>query len=155
MQYAFFIIILHRPFVAKHYIQPRPAVGAGPEHARSMCIQSATEIAQLVSQYSRQYSLRRANILVVQASFTAALILVYATVSENTPHVQAGLSAHLNTCCHALAELGNVYESATRTLDILLSVKRTWQARLVATFGEKRPRRREGTERRKRRAVMS
>lgn len=131
MQYAFCLLILHRPFVAKHYIQPYPRVGKGPEHARSMCIQSAIDIAKLLGEYERRYSLQRANVLVVHMAFNAALILVYATVSEMDRPTYISLSSHLDTCCRTLAELGNAYESASRTLDILLSVKRMWQARLV------------------------
>jgi hypothetical protein len=42
-------------------------------------------------------------------------------------------------CCRTLAELGNVFNNAARTLDVLLHVKRTWQARLVvASAGSKR-----------------
>lgn len=131
---------LHRPFVAKRYIQPFPRVGKGPEHARMMCVQSATDIAKLIGEYERRYSLRRANVLLVHMAFTAALILVYATVSEMNRHTHAQLSSHLDVCCHALSELGVSYESASRSLDILLSVKRMWQARLVAgSVRQKRP----------------
>lgn len=138
MQYAFLIIILHRPFVAKHYIQPSPPVGRGHLHAREMSVRSAVEIAELLSIYEKQYSMRQANVQVVHITFTAALILVYATVSENNPQDHQELALHLETCCHALAELGGSFESATRTLDVLLSVKRAWKARLVADIGSKR-----------------
>lgn len=131
MQYAFCLLILHRPFVAKHYIQPYPLVGKGPEHARRMCVQSAIDIARLIGEYERRYSLQRANVLLVHMAFNAALILVYATVSEMDRPTHVHLTSHLDVCCRALAELGNAYESASRTLDILLSVKRMWQARLV------------------------
>jgi hypothetical protein len=139
MQHAFCIMILHRPFVAKSYIQPYPRVGAGHEHARSMCVKSAIDIAKLIGGYKLRFSLRRANVLFVHIAFTAALILVYAAVSELENRDRTQISAHLDVCCQALAELGNVFESASRTLDILLSVKRMWQARLVGSFHRKRP----------------
>ncbi|KAH7207840.1 fungal-specific transcription factor domain-containing protein [Fusarium redolens] len=139
MQHAFCIMILHRPFVAKSYIQPYPRVGAGHEHARSMCVNSAIDIAKLIGGYKLRFSLRRANVLFVHMAFTAALILVYAAVSELENHDRTQVTAHLDVCCQALAELGNVFESASRTLDILLSVKRMWQARLVGSFHRKRP----------------
>lgn len=138
MQYALFVIILHRPFVSKHYIQPSPLVGSGHVHARKMCVSSAVDIAKLLHLYEQEHSLRRANIQMVHVAFTAALILVYATISENDPHNHRELSVHTETCCYALAELGHVFENASRTLDVLLSVKRMWQARLVATAGTKR-----------------
>ncbi|KAI3572601.1 fungal-specific transcription factor domain protein [Fusarium oxysporum f. sp. albedinis] len=139
MQHAFCIMILHRPFVAKSYIQPYPRVGAGHEHARSMCVKSAIDIAKLIGGYKLRFSLRRANVLFVHMAFTAALILVYAAVSELENHDRTQVTVHLDVCCQALAELGNVFESASRTLDILLSVKRIWQARLVGSFHRKRP----------------
>ncbi|XEV01239.1 hypothetical protein FSHL1_006526 [Fusarium sambucinum] len=134
MQYAFCIMILHRPFVAKSYIQPYPRVGAGHKHARSMCVQSAIDIAKLIQDYKTRFSLRHANILFVHMAFTAALILVYAIISDLEDCDRTQLSAHLDVCCQALAELGNVFEGASRTLETLLSVKRMWQARPVSSF---------------------
>lgn len=139
MLYEYLIILLHRPFVAKRYIQPHPLVGSGPEHAREMCVRSASRISNLLSTYEEQYSLSQVNVLVVQISFSAALILVYATVSERDIQNHRRLTGNLEMCCRALAELGNVFNNAARTLDVLLHVKRTWQARLVAaSAGSKR-----------------
>ncbi|KAH7123156.1 fungal-specific transcription factor domain-containing protein [Dactylonectria macrodidyma] len=139
MQYALFVINLHRPFVAKHYIQPEPPVGPGHLHAREMCISSAIEIAKLLRIFESQYTLSRSNVQMVYIAFTAALILVYATIAENNDESHRDLPFHLGTCSHALAELGNIFPNANRTLDVLLKVKRSWQARLVAaTTGPKR-----------------
>lgn len=139
MLYEYLIILLHRPFVAKRYIQPRPLVGKGPEHAREMCVRSASRISILLSWYETQHSLSQVSILVVQITFSAALVLVYATVSERDIENHRRLTGHLEMCCRTLAELGNVFNNATRTLDVLLHVKRTWQARLVAaSAGSKR-----------------
>lgn len=139
MLYEYLIILLHRPFVAKRYIQPHPLIGEGPEHAREMCVRSASRISILLSFYEEQHSLSQVNILVVQITFSAALILVYATVSERDIENHRRLTAHLEMCCRALAELGHVFNNAARTLDVLLHVKRTWQARLVAaSAGSKR-----------------
>ncbi|KAJ3543095.1 hypothetical protein NM208_g3760 [Fusarium decemcellulare] len=139
MQYSLFVITLHRPFVAKHYIQPEPPVGPGHLHAREMCIRSAVEIAKFLRMFERQFSLQRSNVQMVYITFTAALILVYATLAENNHESHRNLSTHLATCSHALAELGNIFPNANRTLDVLLKVKRSWQARLVAaTIGSKR-----------------
>lgn len=139
MLFAYLVIVLHRPFVAKHYIQPSPPVGLGHLHAREMCIRAALQIAKLLSEYKKQYSLRHASILVVQAVFSAALILVYATVSQDDQDSHQELSAELEVCSHTLAELGDTFESASRSLDVLLKIKRTWQARLVGPpVGSKR-----------------
>lgn len=139
MLYEYLIILLHRPFVAKRYIQPHPLIGRGPEHAREMCVRSASRISILLSIYEEQHSLSQVNVLVVQITFSAALILVYATVSEREIENHRRLTSHLEMCCRALAELGHVFNNAARTLDVLLHVKRTWQARLVAaSAGSKR-----------------
>lgn len=139
MLYEYLAILLHRPFVAKRYIQPHPLVGRGPQHAREMCVRAASHISVLLSWYEERYSLSQINIQVVQITFSAALILVYATVSESNAQSHQQLTGHLDMCCRALAELGNTFNNASRTLDVLLHVKRTWQARLVAaSAGSKR-----------------
>lgn len=138
MQYHVFIIILHRPFVSKRGIQPYPPRGEGHMHARKMCLESAIEIARLLEAHESQFSLCIMNTQVVHMAFTGALILVYATISESDRQRHGELSRHLATCCRALAELGEIFENATRSLDTLLTIKRTWQARLVAGAGYKR-----------------
>lgn len=139
MLFEYLTILLHRPFVAKRYIQPYPLVGRGTQHAREMCVRAASRVAILLSWYEERYSLSYVNIQVVQITFSAALILFYATVSEGNPQSHRKLTGHLEMCCRALAELGNTFSNATRTLGVLLHVKRTWQARLVAaSAGSKR-----------------
>lgn len=139
MLYAYLVIVLHRPFVAKHYIQPFPPVGPGHLHARDSCIRAALQISKLLSLYKAQHSLRYASILMVQIVFSAALILVYATISQDDSDSHQELSAELETCSHALVELGDTFENASRSLDVLLRIKRTWQARLVGPpVGSKR-----------------
>ena len=138
MHFALFKIVLHRPFVSKHYIQPSPLVGRGHLHAREMCVRSAVDISKLIACYQSQYGLRRCSVLVVHIVFSAALILVYATLSQSDNYLSDALQPHLETCCQALAELGSTFENAARTLEVLLAVKRTWQARMVVGFSNKR-----------------
>lgn len=135
MQYNLLVIVLHRPFCAKRYIQPQPLIGKGPLHAREMCIRSAVEISNLISCYKTQYTLRRASIQLVHVTFTAALILVYAIISGVMRDLYPDLSSHLDVCCHALADMGEAFENSARALDILLAIKRSWQARMVSSFG--------------------
>jgi hypothetical protein len=96
-----------------------------------MCIKSAVDIARLLACYKRLYTFRRANIQIVHTAFTAALILVYATVSGITGQSRGDLKGYLDTCCDALADLGASFVSANRALDVLLAAKRGWQARMV------------------------
>lgn len=139
MHFALFKIVLHRPFVSKHYIQPRPRIGKGHLHAREMCVRSAVDISKLITCFKLQYSLHRCSVLAVHPIFSAALILVYAAVSESSSDAVINLQPHLETCCQALAELGDIFDNAARSLDILLAVKRTWQARMVVGLQGKRP----------------
>ena len=141
MVYAYLVIVLHRQFVAKHYIQPSPLVGQGHVHARAMCIKAALQIAELLRWYEKQHTLSRANILVVQIVFSAALVLVYATVCQSDPVSHQELFTNLEVCSQALATLGDTFENASRALEVLLRVKRIWQARLLsAPTGSKRSR---------------
>ncbi|THX81558.1 hypothetical protein D6D04_04002 [Aureobasidium pullulans] len=133
MHYALLVIILHRPFCSRYYVQPRPLVGRGPQHAREMCIQSAVDIAKLLVCYKRQYTLRRISNQAVHTTFTAALILVYAVVSGIgiASQFRESLESHLDTTCEALSELGEAFPNANRALDVLLAAKRSWQARML------------------------
>ena len=138
MQYYVFVIVQHRPFISKVSIQPYPPRGDGPLHARRMCLESAIEIARLLEDYATRFAFRWANTQIVHMAFSAALILLYASVSETDRQRHATLAGLLAICCDALAELGRIFENATRSLDTLLIIKRTWQARLVSGAGQKR-----------------
>lgn len=138
MQYHSFIIILHRPFVSKRENQPYPPRGEGPFHARNMCIKSAMAIAHLVSLYKHHYTLFIAATPIVHTIFTAALILVYATISETNRERHELLSMQLSVLCRALSDLGHQYSNASRALDALLAVKRHWQGIILVGAGRKR-----------------
>lgn len=103
-----------------------------------MCVESATEIAKIMAIYERQYSLVIAATPVVHAVFTAALILVYATLSETNHERHVELSDYLSTLCNTLSELGHRYSNASRALDALLAVKRHWQGIMLVGTGRKR-----------------
>lgn len=138
MQYSKFQIYIHRPYISKHGIQPYPPVGPGHIHARNTAIEHAVRISRLLCKYKSLYSLQYINIEAISITFSAALILVFATVSEFDGPTDADLRLHLSQCCKALAELGKTFQSSTRTLDVLLSIKRVWQAKLLASAGSKR-----------------
>lgn len=132
MYYDLLVIILHRPFCSKRYVQPKPRVGKGFEHARSSCIKASVDISRLLTCYKRLHGLRKTNIQVVHIAFTAALIFVYAIVSGVGMAQESDLVAHLDVCCSALADLGETFANASRALDVLLAIKRSWQARILA-----------------------
>lgn len=136
MHYHQYLIHIHRPFVSKHRLSPFPTKHL---HARRVCTDSAVAIANLVQRYESYYTLRYINNEAICIIFSTAVILVFASVSDFEGHDDRSLVAHLSTCCNALAELGKIYEHASRTLDILLRLKRQWQAKLLVLLGTKRP----------------
>ncbi|GIC88310.1 transcription factor domain-containing protein [Aspergillus udagawae] len=133
-------LLMLQPWVSKNYIQPRsPRQGPGYHHARRMCIESSTAIARILHIYEKHYTFRRMNNQVVAIIFSAALMLLYVTISntfsssknssENT-NSNAEMVAYLNLCFRALDELGQSFENAKRTRDFLVSLQRRWQAHL-------------------------
>ncbi|PYH41015.1 transcription factor domain-containing protein [Aspergillus saccharolyticus JOP 1030-1] len=135
MQYHQIVIFTHRPWVSKSYIQPRsPRQGPGYHHARRMCIESSTAIAQLLHIYEKYYTFRRMNSQVVAMIFSAALILLYVTISNSRQGSENGrnaeMVAYLNLCFRALDEIGQSFENAKRTRDFLVSLQRRWQAHM-------------------------
>lgn len=142
MQYHQIIIFFHRPWLSKSYIQPRsPRQGPGYHHARRMCVESATAIARLLQLYERHYTFRRMNNQVVAIIFSAALMLLFVTVSSSpmspgkpgdspTWPRSADMVAYLNLCFRALDELGQSFENAKRTRDYLVTLQRRWQTNM-------------------------
>ncbi|KAL4895370.1 fungal-specific transcription factor [Aspergillus ambiguus] len=140
MQYHQIVIFTHRPWVSKSYIQPRsPRQGPGYHHARRMCIESSMAIARLLHIYEKFYTFRRMNNQVVAIIFSAALMLLYVTLSNSprpsssgsdSANNNADMVAYLNLCFRALDELGQSFENAKRTRDFLVSLQRRWQARM-------------------------
>ncbi|KAL5357476.1 fungal-specific transcription factor domain-containing protein [Aspergillus floccosus] len=140
MQYHQIVIFTHRPWVSKSYIQPRsPRQGPGYHHARRMCIESSMAIARLLHIYEKFYTFRRMNNQVVAIIFSAALMLLYVTLSNSPRPSSSGsdsnnsnaeMVAYLNLCFRALDELGQSFENAKRTRDFLVSLQRRWQARM-------------------------
>lgn len=148
MQYHQIVIFFHRPWFSKKYIQPRyPRQGPGYLHARRMCIESAIAIAKLLKLYEKHYTFRRMNNQVVAIIFTAALILLFITISNypkspkrgsNDGNSNADKVAYLNLCFRALDELGPAFENAKRTRDFLVSLQRRWQSQMRKSGSEKR-----------------
>ncbi|PTU17030.1 hypothetical protein P175DRAFT_0446999 [Aspergillus ochraceoroseus IBT 24754] len=147
MQYHQIVLFAHRPWVSKSYIQPRsPRQGPGYHHARKMCIESSIAIARLLHIYEKHYTFRRMNNQVVAMIFSAALMLLYVTISTTPLSSKTGFEmsdrpemiAHLNLCFRALDELGQSVENAKRTRDFLVALQRRWQARMRQSGATKR-----------------
>ncbi|KAL2821157.1 fungal-specific transcription factor domain-containing protein [Aspergillus granulosus] len=148
LQYHQIVIFTHRPWVSKSYIQPRsPRQGPGYHHARRMCIESSIATARILHIYEKHYTFRRMNNQVVSMIFSAALILLYVTISTTPLSSRTGLEladsstemvAYLNLCFRALDELGQSFENAKRTRDFLVSLQRRWQVRMRRSGAMKR-----------------
>ncbi|KAI9035934.1 Zn(II)2Cys6 transcription factor [Aspergillus affinis] len=129
MQYHQFMIHCHRPYISRHYIQPQPPQGPGPEHARKMCIESAVSIVEVLNKYERAYSFQKANVQIISFIFSAALILIFTTVPTKARPRNQQLVTHLSTCFRALDEMGCCFENARRTSTFLGTLQRQWQSR--------------------------
>jgi hypothetical protein len=113
-----------------------------------MCVESSIAIARLLHIYEKHYTFRRMNNQVVSMIFSAALILLYVTISTTPLASRTGLeqlegsssemTAYLNLCFRALDELGQSFENAKRTRDFLVSLQRRWQARMRRSGALKR-----------------
>ncbi|KAH8812823.1 fungal-specific transcription factor domain-containing protein [Xylogone sp. PMI_703] len=161
MKYYQSMIYIHRPFISRQGSRSfAPTIDRGYLHARKVCIESAIAISNILRIYRTTCTFRYTNVEVVSIIFSAAVILVFASLTSpplhQIPHPgsspvtgnsSAGggrgsgggsISMHLDTCCKALADLGRVFQNATRTLEVLLAIKRKWQAELLVSTGSKR-----------------
>lgn len=140
MQYYQTLIHTHRPWMSKRHIQPQPPQGAGHMHAQKTCIESAIAIAKLLHLYETQYTFRCMSIQAVSLTFSAALMLVFATVCNRRDQFQRDneISTHLSVCFRALEELGPSWESARRAQSFLVNLQRLWAARMRSYYSSKR-----------------
>jgi hypothetical protein len=130
MHYHQAIIHAHRPWISKSSIQPQPAQGPGHNHARKMCVESATAIAKLLHLYELRYTFRRMNIQAVAITCSAALILMFATILNRDFTHDHETVAHLSLCFRALEEFGLSWESAKRAQSFLLHMQGLWETRV-------------------------
>lgn len=118
--------------MSKRNIQPQPPQGSGPTHARKMCIESAISIVKLLQLYETRYTFRRMNIQAVAITCSAALMLIFAAVSNSRRRHgdDESTSAQLGVCFRALDEFSLSWENAKRARDFLLALKSRWEARV-------------------------
>ena len=126
------MIFIHRPFISEERNALGPLYEVTTHTSRSACLEAAFAISKLVTIYEENYTLQRINIQAVSIIFSAALFLVFENISPTPSYSRETLAVHLEGCSQALAKLGEYYENASRSLDLLLSIKRDWKARLVA-----------------------
>ncbi|KAF6832956.1 fungal specific transcription factor [Colletotrichum musicola] len=98
-------------------------------HARKACIDSAVAIAKILQIYEDRYTLRRMNIQGVMITCSAALLLIFATVSRINRPEYVDLGVKLSTCFRALDEFSGSWENAKRAHDFLVMLQREWEIR--------------------------
>ena len=125
MQYYQSVIYAYRPWMSKSQVQPQ--WGPGADHARKMCIDSASAIAQLLRLYEERYTFRRINIQAVAITFSAALLLVFASVIHHQRERGDEILANLSVCFRALDELAPSWDTAKRARDFLIRLQRHWE----------------------------
>jgi hypothetical protein len=125
MQYYQSVIYAYRPWMSKSHIQLQRAPSS--DHARKMCMDSASAIAQLLRLYEERYTFRRVNIQAVAITFSAALLLVFATVFHYQREREDEILADLSVCFRALDELAPSWDTAKRARDFLIRLQRHWE----------------------------
>lgn len=113
--------------MSKTLSQPQQAKGPGADQARKVCMDSACAIARLLRLYEERWTLRRINIQAVAITFSAALLLVFATVSHYQREREDEILADLSACLRALDELSPSWDTARRARDFLIRLQRHWE----------------------------
>lgn len=131
MQYYQSVIYAYRPWMSKSYIHLQLAPSA--DHARQMCMNSASAVAKLLRLYEERYTFRRINIQAVAITFSAALLLVFATVVHHRQDRDDDILADLSVCFRALDELAPSWDTAKRARDFLIRLQRHWERQARST----------------------
>jgi hypothetical protein len=126
MEYHQLLILIHRPWTSKTS-QPTLQKGPGYMHARHQCVESATAISKLLRRYEMQYTFRRMNIQIIHIIFSAALIMIFATISRRTEPPTLEEASNLGVCFRALDELGQAFELAKSAREGLITIQRRWR----------------------------
>lgn len=128
MQFHVLSIFTHRPLFSETGRAYPPTTNSPSPLARQACTISAQSIVSILKVYRRQHTLRRCNVQVVHLVFSACLILIYNTCTSVGVEAERAM-ADLQTCCEAFQELGHAYKNALRALEVIICIKREWQAK--------------------------
>ncbi|KAF2484935.1 fungal-specific transcription factor domain-containing protein [Neohortaea acidophila] len=128
------IIFLHRPFLA----DARP-IFAGNMTASQLCSNAAVEICRLLETSKAKYPLKYLNGSAVRIVIAAGTIHAYDSVVYSGPRGKQA-QGHFLSAVRLLGELGTTFNSATRGLEIITSLRSEWQARRFQQSKGKRKR---------------
>jgi hypothetical protein len=85
-------------------------------------------MANVLLIFERRFGYRRLNVETLQILPSAALILIFASVSvPENEEKSTQLASDLNTVLRALDELSNTYASAREHLESLLMIQQSWR----------------------------
>ncbi|KAK5204078.1 hypothetical protein LTS03_009873 [Exophiala xenobiotica] len=117
------IILLHRPLIA-----PEDMVFHDRATSLSRCIENAEQICKILVLFRRMYGLRRPHHHMCHITMTAALIHIFCLcVTDGKHENKESAQKHFLTCIQALGEMGQTYKSASRGLDVITSLRQSWQ----------------------------
>lgn len=117
------IILLHRPLIT-----PEDIVALNMDTSLKRCIESAEEICRILILFRKTYGLRRPHHHMCHVTMTAALVHIFCLcVGDDHKENKEKAQRHFLTCIQALGEMGQTYKSASRGLDVITSLRQTWQ----------------------------
>jgi hypothetical protein len=120
MIYHTTMVLLFRPFGSQKQI-------AGiPVSPWELCTSSANSIITLLKLYRSRFSLRYIVNLSVHMVFTAAIVHLVNATSSNESLRRSSKNA-LRTCTSGFAEIGEVWASASKSLQVVESLQLKWQ----------------------------
>lgn len=123
------IILLHRPLITPEDVTSDPGLLPGDRvSSLRKCVDSADEICSILVLFRKIYGLRRPHHLMVHITMTASLIHIF-QLSVTPLGSSENKTAQRNflTCIQALGEMGQTYKSASRALDVVTSLRQSWQ----------------------------
>ncbi len=139
LQFNEAVILLHRPLITPADTPTTSpsstyqSVNATTTASLQKCIDSAREICRLLILFRRRYGLRRPHHQMGHVTMTASLIHVFhlCLLPSGTQESKEAQKCLL-TCMSALGELGQTYKSASRALDVVTSLRQSWQHDIFA-----------------------
>ncbi|KAK4493618.1 hypothetical protein PRZ48_015285 [Zasmidium cellare] len=138
IEYHYLQILVHRPWTSRR-VQPIPAQGRGFPHARKICIESACAMAQILRIFEKDWGYQRLDVETSQLLPSAALILIFASVSgRGGEHRVKEVLPDLTTLFRALDELSTIFSNARQHLDSLVAIQQQWRLVYNQQYGKRR-----------------
>jgi hypothetical protein len=119
-------IILFRPFGSQKQIAGIPASPC------ELCTASATSIVTLLKLYRSRFSLR----YIVNLSVVTASIVHLVNATSANPSLRRTSKNALRTCTSGFAEIGGVWASASKSLQVVESLQTNWQLQSASSPDE-------------------